>query len=149
MRFIIILAFFMVSCTPQKRFQHLIEKHPELIKTLDAKITIHDTIIKKDTIFVKGTQVVAPFNIDSLKDIFTDIYDDSLMSISLSLDKARKIRAKVTIKDRIITNTDTIYYTKEVIVPAKVIVEKDMTWFWLFVGACLASVLMAYVCRKN
>ena len=133
MKNIIIALLFLVSCTPQKKLQRLIEKHPELIHTLDTQFTIHDTIIKKDTILVEGMTVVAPFNIDSLTRKYTDIYEDSFVSISLSLDSLKQLKTKVKVKDRLITRTDTIYYTKEITVPAKVVVHENKWWMWAFI----------------
>lgn len=141
MRNIVILFLLLASCTPQKRLQRLIEKNPELIKTLETKVIVKDTIIKTDTIFIQGKTVEVPFNIDSLKKEYTEVYSDSLVSISLSLDSLKKIKTKVHIKDRLFTRTDTIHFTKEIIVPAKVIENKS--WMWAFIASWV--VVMAFV----
>jgi len=131
----IVIALFLLSllasCSPQKRFQRLVAEHPELIKELDTKVTIRDTIIKTDTIFVEGAVVETQVNIDSIIDKYTEVYDDSLVSISVSLDSLKQLKTKVHIKDRFFTRTDTIYYEKEIIVPAKVIENKR--WMWAFI----------------
>jgi hypothetical protein len=125
--FLLLLA----SCSPQKRFQRLIEKNPELIKELDTKVIIRDTIVKTDTIFIKGAVVETQVNIDSIIGKYTEVYDDSLVSISVSLTSLKQLKTKVHIKDRLFTRTDTIYYEKEIIVPAKVIENKR--WMWAFI----------------
>jgi len=53
----IILILLITSCTPQRRFMRLIEKHPKLLTT--DTITIHDTVIVEipkvthDTVFTE------------------------------------------------------------------------------------------------
>jgi hypothetical protein len=42
MKYIIPILFLLLSCTPQKRFNRLITKHPYLL-TIDT-VVIHDTI---------------------------------------------------------------------------------------------------------
>lgn len=133
MKYIIMLFVFFASCTPQKRLQKLIEKHPELIHTLDTKLTIHDTIIRYDTIIVKGQVVEVKANIDSLTRKYTQIYEDSFVSISMAMDSLKEVKARVKIKDRLLTRTDTIYYTKEITVPAKVVVQENRRWMWAFI----------------
>jgi hypothetical protein len=132
---IILLSLLLASCTPQKRFNRLIEKHPELIKTLETKVIIHDTIVELDTIFIKGEVIEAKINIDSITQEYAEIYSDSLVSISLSLDSLRQVKTKVHIKDRLFTRTDTIYYTKEVIVPSKAIEIENKNWMWAFIAS--------------
>jgi hypothetical protein len=131
----IVIALFLLSllasCSPQKRFQRLIEKNPELIKQLDTKVIIRDTIVKTDTIFIKGAVVETQVNIDSIVGKYTEVYDDSLVSISMALTSLKQLKTKVHIKDRLFTRTDTIYYEKEIIVPAKMIENKR--WMWAFI----------------
>jgi len=147
MKNVVVLILLLASCTPQKRLQRLIEKNPELIKTLDTKVIVNDTIIRTDTIFIQGATVEVPFNIDSLKKEYTEVYEDSLVSISLSLDSLKKIKTKVHIKDRLFTRTDTIHFTKEIIVPAKVIENKN--WMWAFIISWIVVLgLIALYWRK-
>ena len=56
MRYIIIILL-LSSCTPQKRLNMLVKKHPELIKvdTLSVHDTIHTETIKADTVFKDTT----------------------------------------------------------------------------------------------
>ncbi len=150
MKYIVIASFllsFLASCSPQKRFQRLIEKHPELIKELDTKVTIRDTIVKTDTIFIKGAVVETQVNIDSIIDKYTEVYNDSLVSISVSLDSLKQLKTKVHIKDRFFARTDTIYYEKEVIVPAKMIENKN--WMYAFIVSWIVIIgLTALYWRK-
>lgn len=150
MKYIVIASFllsFLASCSPQKRFQRLIEKNPELIKELDTKIIIRDTIVKTDTIFIKGAVVETHINIDSIVGKYTEIYDDSIVSISMSLDSLKRLKTKVHIKERLFTRTDTIYYEKKVIIPAKMIENKS--WMWAFIASWVLIIgLTALYWRK-
>jgi hypothetical protein len=55
MKYLFLLGLLLFSCSPEKRLNHLIEKHPELAKDDTIKIAIHkdavliDTVIKKDS----------------------------------------------------------------------------------------------------
>jgi len=125
------LLSLLASCSPQKRLQRLIKKNPELIKELDTKVIIRDTIVKTDTIFIEGAVVETQINIDSIVDKYTEVYNDSLVSISMALSSLKQLKTKVYIKDRLFTRTDTIYYEKEIVVPAKMIENKR--WMWAFI----------------
>jgi uncharacterized protein YdcH (DUF465 family) len=146
---IVIASIFLIlaSCTPQKRFQRLIEKHPELIKELDTKVTIRDTIVKTDTIFIEGAVIETQVNIDSIVGKYTEVYNDSLVSVSMALDSLKQLKTKVHIKDRLFTRTDTIYYEKEILVPAKMIENKN--WMYAFIVSWVVVIcLTALYWRK-
>lgn len=51
------IVLILASCTPQKRLNRLVKKHPELIKvdTLSVHDTIHIETIKADTVFKDTT----------------------------------------------------------------------------------------------
>ena len=51
------IILILASCTPQKRLNRLVKKHPELIKvdTLSVHDTIHTETIKADTVFKDTT----------------------------------------------------------------------------------------------
>ncbi len=51
------IILILASCTPQKRLNRLVKKHPELIKvdTLSVHDTIHIEAIKADTVFKDTT----------------------------------------------------------------------------------------------
>jgi len=51
------IILILASCTPQKRLNRLVKKHPELIKvdTLSVYDTIHIETIKADTVFKDTT----------------------------------------------------------------------------------------------
>ena len=63
---IVICLFFLMSvillcgCSPQKRLQRLISKHPELINT--------DTVYRNDTTIINGTQIDTIFKSGITKD---------------------------------------------------------------------------------
>lgn len=52
-----ILILLLASCSPQKRLNRLVKKHPELIKvdTLSVHDTLHIETIKADTVFKDTT----------------------------------------------------------------------------------------------
>ena len=65
----LILLIFIISCTPQRRFTRLIEKHPYLLTT--------DTITIQDTVRVEVPRVVHDTVIS--KHFFTEITRDTLI----------------------------------------------------------------------
>lgn len=144
MRNIVVLLLLLASCTPQKRFQRLIKKHPELIKTLDTKVIVKDTIIRTDTFFVEGAIVEVPFNVDSLTSKYSEIYNDSLVSVKVALSSLKKVKAKIHIKDRLFIKTDTIHFTKEIIVPAKVVENKNWMWAFIVSWIVMAALIILY-----
>jgi hypothetical protein len=90
---IFILLILFVACSPQKRLQRLIRKHPELVATDTVKLS--DTVISEhielDTIFIlnpsgKDTIILREKNvltriyrhIDTLK-VFTEVQPDTVI----------------------------------------------------------------------
>jgi hypothetical protein len=65
----IVLVLFIISCTPQRRFIRLIEKHPYLLTT--DTITIHDTVIVEIPSVIHDTVFTEHF--------FTEITRDTLI----------------------------------------------------------------------
>lgn len=57
MRWLFIIAILLVACSPQKRLQRLLDKHPEFTRT--------DTITVTDTLIVKGDTAwrLLPFHV--------------------------------------------------------------------------------------
>jgi len=72
-----LLFLFLISCTPERKLQRLLNKYPHL--TTNEIITIHDTI--RDTIRVEVPGVAAnqSFSLDQLKD--TVYIDTNQLSI--------------------------------------------------------------------
>lgn len=68
-KYILILLLFLISCSPQKRFHRLIEKHPHLLTT--DTVTIHDTVRVEVPRVVHDTIISQHF--------FTEITRDTLV----------------------------------------------------------------------
>lgn len=58
--FFLMSVIFLCGCSPQKRLQRLISKHPELINT--------DTVYRNDTTIINGTQIDTVFKSGITKD---------------------------------------------------------------------------------
>jgi hypothetical protein len=129
---IIIALVLLASCSPAARFDRLIKKHPELVKRMDTTIRVKVTVYKTDTFYVKGDTIIREANLDSLTSSFSELYSDSLYSISMSLDSLKKIKAKVVFKPRTLTKLDTIYVDKVITVPAKVVEVQNDRWKYPF-----------------
>ena len=107
-----ILLLLLVSCTPQKRLNRLITKHPNLIQL--------DTLIVRDTI------VVNSYNYDT---VTTFKYSDTTIIVN-----TEKVLAKYyfdtlrqEIWHQIECKEDTIFYEK--LVPVEKVVYKELS-FW-------------------
>jgi len=129
---IIIALVLLASCSPAARFDRLIKKHPELVKRMDTTIRVKVTVYKTDIFYVKGDTIIREANLDSLTSSFSELYSDSLYSISMSLDSLKKIKAKVVFKPRTLTKLDTIYVDKVITVPAKVVEVQNDRWKYPF-----------------
>lgn len=131
MKNILFLFLLLASCAPQKRLHSLIKNNPELAKELSKEVIVKDTIVRIDTIFIQGAALEIPFNVDSLKKEYSEIYSDSLSLFKASVPTKIKTKVKIEVRDRYFVKTDTIQYTKEVILPAKVVENKN--WMWAFI----------------
>lgn len=101
----VILGISLVACGPQKRFNRLIKKHPELVQTIEVKVK--DTFIHNDTFFYPG-----------FVDSFYMPGDTIIENDTLWIERAGP-QIKVKIKPQILTKTDTII--REITVPGKLI----------------------------
>jgi hypothetical protein len=127
-----ILLLLLVSCTPQKRLNRLITKHPNLIQL--------DTLIVRDTI------VIESFNYDT---ITTFKYSDTTIIVN-----TEKVLAKYyfdtlrqEIWHQIECKEDTIFYEK--LVPVEKVVYKELS-FWekysllIYIALALFVLLIIY-----
>lgn len=127
-----ILLLLLVSCTPQKRLNRLITKHPNLIQL--------DTLIVRDTI------VVNSYNYDT---ITTFKYSDTTIIVN-----TEKVLAKYyfdtlrqEIWHQIECKEDTIFYEK--LVPVEKVVYKELS-FWekysllIYIALALFVLLIIY-----
>ncbi len=105
MRNLLFLTIFLLiqSCSPTKRLENLLAKHPELGKTT--------TLVKEVTIYETDTILVPGFTLDTTINYSDSIFiEDSLMALTIiKLDTFYKIRTRI--KDRTIIQHDTIKYT--------------------------------------
>ena len=127
-----ILLLLLVSCTPQKRLNRLITKHPNLIQL--------DTLIVRDTI------VINSYNYDT---ITTFKYSDTTIIVN-----TEKVLAKYyfdtlrqEIWHQIECKEDTIFYEK--LVPVEKVVYKELS-FWekysllIYIALALFVLLIIY-----
>ena len=101
MKYLIIFLFALAACTPQRRFDRLVKKHPYLLTS--------DTLIVKDTIRDTIRITVPEVEIDTVVDAYK-LYD----TITLYKDR---IKVKVwRVKDKVYINgkCDTIYIEKPI-----------------------------------
>ena len=115
-KIILILSVLFVGCSPQKKLQRLIKKHPELVEvtfdtikfrdTIYIQNYIHDTINKisfsDTTIIVNNEKTFARYYYDTLRQ---EIYHE--------------IECK----------GDTVYYYKEIPYKVEKVVFKELSWW--------------------
>lgn len=127
-----ILLLLLVSCTPQKRLNRLITKHPNLIQL--------DTLIVRDTI------VINSYNYDTITNFK---YSDTTIIVN-----TEKVLAKYyfdtlrqEIWHQIECKEDTIFYEK--LVPVEKVVYKELS-FWekysllIYIALTLFVLLIIY-----
>ena len=127
-----ILLLLLVSCTPQKRLNRLITKHPNLIQL--------DTLIVRDTI------VIESFNYDT---ITTFKYSDTTIIVNTEkvLAKYYYDTLRQEIWHQIECKEDTIFYEK--LVPVEKVVYKELS-FWekysllIYIALALFVLLIIY-----
>ena len=135
MKYLLILLL-VVSCTPQKRMQRLLRKHPNLISVVDRDTTIRDTIIEKDTFISK-----------EYKDSFI-INRDTVIETHRVIVERIKDKFRVIVKPDTIIALDTIYYTKEVKVKGKVVtVYKIPKWMWYLIAFLVGVIFFVFLRR--
>jgi len=127
-----ILILLLVSCSPQKRLNRLITKHPNLIQL--------DTLIVRDTI------VVNSYNYDT---ITTFKYSDTTIIVNTEkvLAKYYYDTLRQEIWHQIECKEDTIFYEK--LVPVEKVVYKELS-FWekysllIYIALALFVLLIIY-----
>jgi hypothetical protein len=101
MKYLIPVIFILIACTPQRRFDRLVKKHPYLLTS--------DTLIVKDTIRDTIRIVIPEVQIDTIVNI-KELYD------TVTIEKDR-IKVKVyRVKDKVYISgkCDTIYIEKPI-----------------------------------
>lgn len=156
--FSVCACLLLFSCSPQKRLENLLEKHPEL--AMADTITIHDTVpvpgpVELDTVLkpvyaVPGTEAEArdlvarikSFYGDSIavftNDIKTTVYFHDNGNIGI---KSTYTPKKPAVRTRIIR----VPYIKYQVVKEEK--KTDWTWFlmWFMLGAAAGAVLTAII----
>ena len=145
MKFIlyIMMASFLIDCTPQRRFTRLIEKHPYLLTT--------DTLVIHDTVKVTVPKIIHDTIIN--EHFFHEITRDTLV-----LQKER-LTVKIfhdTIKKNVFIQGECDTITVEKIVERKIPIkyyEKTPLWKkivnWLIIAAILYGVYRLFLFLKK
>ena len=106
----------MCSCSPQKKLQRLVKKHPELMQKDTMIVEVRDTIYIESTSFDTITQL---FGSDTIITI-----DNSTLTLKYFYDTiTRNIYHDVLIKN------DTIYYETQIPVEVERVVIQELTWW--------------------
>ena len=121
-------ALTMLSCSPQKRLNHLIRNHPELVGSLTT--TVHDTFTLHDTTIIKEQSKDTTFA-DTTKHV---VLDSGNVRIEY-----RNINHRIYLQGK--CKGDTIYKDKfidrVVKVDGKVVKvteSKIPFWIWIIIG---------------
>lgn len=125
---ILTLAIALTSCSPQRRYKRLIEKHPELIET--DTVEVHDTTIYE-------VEVPVP----EYRDSFV-IKNDTVIETEKLIITKFKDQFHVVVKKDTINVRDTI--TKVVKVPGKVYTKTETNWLWVIIAACASMCIGLY-----
>ena len=130
---LVLIVFIMislsVSCSPQKRLNRLVKKHPYLIRNFDQTIIVKDSIYDRDTFYYPG-----------FSDSFQIAKDTVLRKAQYRFSKI-KDRYNLQVYPDTISRIDTIFTEKAILVPGKTI---DLTPDWIK-WAFDHWVLMAYL----
>lgn len=106
----------LISCSPQKKLNRLIAKHPELLQKDTLNVVIHDTIVVETIHYDTITQLSyhdSTIVVNNEK-VFLKYFYDTL---------TREIYHEVTCFG------DTVYFTKEVPVIIEKVVIEELTWW--------------------
>ena len=130
---ILLLAFLLLACSPQRRFTRLIEKHPDLIQT--------DTITRLDTvnIFVPKISHDTSFLESHLYDTIT-IVKDRL--------KIKMWRDYDTIRVQGECDSITVTEIREVKIPVHYYEKKKFNW-WLLLLIPIVLLILREIKRKR
>ena len=117
----IILILILCSCTPQKRIDRIVRKHPELLKS--------EIIIIRDTIITKSVSTDTIFNIN---------FDT--INIEKKKLSVRLIRINDTIQVFAECKEDTIYFEK-IIEVDKIQVNEKNNWIWILIVLAILVII--------
>lgn len=112
----ILILILIVACSPQKKLNRLIKKHPELLTQDTLSLVIHDTIYVENVHYDTTTQLYyhdSTIVVNNEK-VYLKYFYDTL---------TREIFHEVTCYG------DTVYYTKEVPVIVDKVVVEELNWW--------------------
>jgi hypothetical protein len=138
----ILIFSFLISCSPQKKLNRLVKKHPELMTKDTLLIKIQDTI------------VVTEIKHDTISQLF---YNDTIKIIDRTIDNSRVVLKYFydtltrNIYHDLKVETDTIFIEKQVPVIVDRIEIKELSWwqknnFWVI--GLLVAFLLAIIYKK-
>ena len=136
MKYIIPLLFILVACSPQRRFNRLIKKHPYLLTS--------DTLIVKDTIRDTIRITVPEVEVDTIVSV-KELYDTIILEKDRIKVKVWRVKDKVYINGR----CDTIYIEKPIerIVYRKIPVKyyQKTPWYKILLNNVLGILLILLI----
>ena len=137
-KIILILSVLFVGCSPQKKLQRLIKKHPELVEVT------FDTIKFRDTIYIQN-YIHDTINKISFSDT-TIIVNNEKTFARYYYDTLRE-----TIYHEIECKGDTVYYYKEIPYKVEKVVFKELSWWEKYrtIIYIILSVLIALFLLKR
>lgn len=111
-----ILILLLVACSPQKKLNRLINKHPELLTQDTLNLVIHDTI------------VVEKYNYDTITQLS---YHDSTIVVNNEKVYLKYFYDTLTkeIYHEVTCFGDTVYFIKEVQVLVDKVIVEELTWW--------------------
>lgn len=124
-----ILILLLIACSPQKRLNRLIDKHPELLET---KI---DTIVVRDTIVIENYDTTVLSKL--IKSDSTIVIDNSKVFLKYYYDTLRQ-----EIHHQVECFGDTVYYYKQVPYKVEKVVFKELTWWQQYKHLILVFALL-------
>ena len=113
---ILIVSILLIGCSPQKKLQRLIKKHPELVEVA------FDTIKFRDTIYIQN------YIHDTVNEI---MFHDTTIIVNNEKTFARYYydTLRQEIYHEIECKGDTVYYYKEIPFKVEKVVFKELSWW--------------------
>ena len=130
----IVLICLIVSCSPQKRLNRLVKKHPELSQIDTLNLVVRDTIVIQKQSFDTTTQIIYHDSVTVINNervILKYFYDTTTQELNHYLEN----------------KTDTIYTEKIVNVPVDRVIVRELSWWdrykeFIYIGLVLIMVLI-------
>ena len=130
----IVLICLIVSCSPQKRLNRLVKKHPELSQIDTLNLVVRDTIVIEKQSFDTTTQIIYHDSVTVINNervILKYFYDTITQELNHYLEN----------------KTDTIYTEKIVNVPVDRVIVRELSWWdrykeFIYIGLVLIMVVI-------